>query len=81
MPAAFWYAVHYRAEGVCKTPFRSGNQENDPESILRTRDGGRFYRGPLWPAPCGNGWRKIFPTKQSPCLEAVKTAAALWCQI
>ncbi len=45
MPAAFWYAVHYWAEGVCKTPFRSGNQENDPESILRTRDGRPFLQG------------------------------------
>ena len=45
MSAAFWYAVCYEAEGVCETPFRSGNQENDPESILRTRDGRPFLQG------------------------------------
>lgn len=45
MKATFTYATVYDITATCASPLRTGNTENDTESILRTEDGRPFIQG------------------------------------
>lgn len=77
MSAAFWYAVCYEAEGVCETPFRSGNQENDPESILRTRDGRPFLQGTSLAGALRQWVEETLPDKAVPLFGSQENGGSL----
>lgn len=45
MKATFNCAVRYWVTAVCKSPFRTGNMENDPEQVLLSLDGRPLLQG------------------------------------
>lgn len=45
MAAGFTYAAVYQVEAVCRTPLRTGGTDDDPEQVLRRKDGTAFIQG------------------------------------